>query len=663
MAYIQTNQQQANNLHKKQPNQHHNPSHTRASSLTKKRRKKRKKRDANGRIMYDQNGNIIYEYKYFYVPISPANKTAQTLPKLKYNKNNNNKPFQIQQLTQSECNYKHNNNQIIQSNINSKYPQQLNDIYKSNEFKQKRKTSYIEQQSYFYKKSRHIKAWRQRWTVIKYHQTNKQYILYTYKNKDKLKNPTETIIINENTDIKYSKCTDNKNDNAKYGMYLIKIMNKSHKPQNEMLEFRTSDCILSINWMNAINLIIHLCEMNALNLTTIPNYIYDNKLYFVIYGYLHTITNDFIPLEVVNTVFYFSKYDRISFSISPKYCLMHRVRQEHINNLYDQNIDLIELFSGNMRDLGVCFDEIRDNSGYCFVKNKTLPPYVHQTQCNIKVDKYRNNKYNLIFRMGGNDISYESVTTNECELIAFTASFNDCKSQYYHLPSAPINIASTSIIFHHNLLFLIGGIIGKTYKQRQISNKIYGLDLYNEYNHGLNWRDVTVNLPLLIPKYGCSSIFLTDSKLLMIAGSSSLKNKANTLNNKDNTVELYEIDGMVSSKKNTLLLAETKRSHLYGGCCKGIGYDNSKICIGSNIYVELYDANKNYWHSIGIQTNFNHIYSRLWCHEKNKNILFIASPNNNTIEWCDIRQNKWILYGNQNIFKSTNLSTNNALFV
>ena len=36
-------------------------------------------------------------------------------------------------------------------------------------------------------------------------------------------------------------------------------------------------------------------------------------------------------------------------------------------------------------------------------------------------------------------------------------------------------------------------------------------------------------------------------------------------------------------------LHQTKRGHVFGGVCQGIGGDLNNICIGSQRYVEFYD--------------------------------------------------------------------------
>ena len=335
-----------------------------------------------------------------------------------------------------------------------------------------RKKNHIEQQSWFYKKSRHIKQWRNRWTLIKYDEKSKNYILYTYKNKIKLNNPTETLIIDKSTQIKFEK--DEESDAKSYGIYLLTIKTpqipvpfspRGNRQTAEILEFRTGIYEVGMDWLNAINTIIHLSQMNTLNMTTKPNYVNDNDLIFIIYAYLHYISYNYnqkviIANNIISMIFHFTRYQRIEFKISPSYCLMHRVSAYNDNN---HKIDLIELSTGNSMTLSKRLNNIRKNCGHYLVKNKLLPPYIqHQSRMNDS----SNDKCDLLFRCGGNQISrQESNSCNECELIAFKPWLSyrqKIESAYYHLPQLPVNITSTTVIFNNNLLFVIGGIVGKT---------------------------------------------------------------------------------------------------------------------------------------------------------------------------------------------------------
>ena len=170
-----------------------------------------------------------------------------------------------------------------------------------------------------------------------------------------------------------------------------------------------------------------------------------------------------------------------------------------------------------------------------------------------------------------------------------------------------------------------------------------------------------IKTKLKIGKYGASCIFLTDNKLLIIGGSNSLSGNYTT---QSNSCELYPITGFKYDEDygQHITLSPTLTDHVYGGICKGLSYNDSNLCIGSNYFVELYDGNKDYWQFVGKETNFNHVYSSIWCNQYDKNILFISSPNN-TMEWIDVRmQNKkWNIY-NQNLFR-LNRWRNNILCI
>ena len=141
-------------------------------------------------------------------------------------------------------------------------------------------------------------------------------------------------------------------------------------------------------------------------------------------------------------------------------------------------------------------------------------------------------------------------------------------------------------------------------------------------------------------------MFITDNKLLIIGG--NIDNYGKNINN---TVELYEFGGngdyFYTDINRNILLENTLTNHVYGGCCKGIGYDNSKICIGSNHYVELYDCNLDKWIFIGDKTEYGYNKSQLWIDDNYKHVLYFGGINTNNIQWIDIRQGrKW------NVFKS-----------
>ena len=224
-----------------------------------------------------------------------------------------------------------NNNAIIHEREQTNTAFLMNQINSINT--QRRKKSHIEKESWFYKKSRHMKQWRNRWTLINYDANTRNYMLCTYKNKIKLNNPTETMIIDEWTQIKFEK--NEASDAKSYGIYLLTIKTAStsslssasspRKNKNktaELLEFRTGNYELGMNWLNAINTIIHLSQMRKTNLTIIPNYINDNKLIFIIYGYLHFISYNFkkrtsISDNIISVIFHFAKYKEIEFKLSP----------------------------------------------------------------------------------------------------------------------------------------------------------------------------------------------------------------------------------------------------------------------------------------------------------------------------------------------------------